>query len=621
TVALYDLDFGTITALGSTPAQAVADADLVAGDLDGNGTDELVVAWSGNGATLSWRRIDFVGGAPVVGAAQSIVASLNYSADRLIDAELGDTDGDHRDELVIASDQYIVGPGRRYDVYLVDELEAALPAAALTSGSSIGGVHQRPSLVVADLGNTQLSPLGVAADGREEIAIAYVDESWSPFTRIRILSAGAGALVDRGGGELQSGEAGNNFVTGQVGTTIAAADVDLDGAAEIVAAFTAVQAGNYGERYDLGARVATVQLAPLASTWFASEAQRIVLSSGRSSAIGRRPALALADVDADSLKVRATGEVRLISGPPHVNAVLIAPPTWRGDATIEQGTSSSTAYGTADMQGSSDEQQIGASASATLSFGGSVLDIVEAESTATLRVELATSQSHESSITYGSQTESGNADDVVVFRVTPYASHLYEVIGHPDSAQIGTLVSVDVPGHSVEHRWDRSSFIAEYGAEWLPTALWTHEIGNPRSYRDADECDEQALEARVPDANIAEIYATQPSGVGKLVGGSSSLFVTVAEQTGTSASVTLGVELTNGAKVVGLGLSRSIGISSTFTHEVVIGESVTYTGRVADLAPTSWNEDTFYEWGLCVYHYDGLHGSFPVVDYYVETIE
>lgn len=329
--------------------------------------------------------------------------------------------------------------------------------------------------------------------------------------------------------------------------------------------------------------------------------------------------VALADLDGDSFRARATGEVVRWTGTPHINAVLAAPPTWNGTDGISQ--SGLTQFGVNDTTGASETRQITSSASVTASYSVGLFDVFSIEGSRTLSATYSRGSSQLSSKTTGLEVTTGASSNLVYYTLNHYASHLYEVVAHPDTALEGTMFSMDVPDRSVKVTQGLESFREQFGGaadELVPPALFVHRVGDPLSYRGEEACNvRQLVSAAVGEAE--DVFLSQLVDVGNSDSGSSRLTVSFAEQTGIMRTKTLGVQLTGAVTIGGAGGSVTQGLEESVTHSTFVGQEVNYAGRVANLADPLYTTERRYLWGLCVYDFIAESGqaAFPVVDYVV----
>ena len=413
-------------------------------------------------------------------------------------------------------------------------------------------------------------------------------------------------------------------------TALAVRDLDRDGMDEIVVGYVEAEL----ERLFGGSCSATFETCVARERAAVAEVHRrdlggfpreLVRTAGGSPApdvdFGPGVVLAAGDLDADSTRVRATGNVYLHTGRPFVNAVLAAPPTWRERPGTTHGDASGTSFGTSMSMGTSETRTINASAAVTVSAGASFGPLVEFSASVTASVELSASSSFSESVSYGTETSVGDDTDLVLFRTIPYASYEYEVISHPTPSEIGSLMTIDVPGTMIETVRTLDRFRAEYGAEAddvIPPGVLDHTIGDPSTYRAVGDCTDAALAAAI---GVGTVTQARPSpmlvDVGDATSASRTQTMSVATQTGTATEISLSVSMSVGVGAGGVSVEASAGIGTSSTHETTVGRDVTYSGTVSSLA-TGYGIDTRYEWGLCVFHFTSpRYGAYPVIDYVV----
>jgi len=271
--------------------------------------------------------------------------------------------------------------------------------------------------------------------------------------------------------------------------------------------------------------------------------------------------------------------------------------------------------------GTSETRTINASASVTVSASASFGPLVEFSSSVTASAEYASSSTLSESVSFGTQTSVGDDADLVLFRAVPYASYEYEVISHPIAAEIGSLMTIDVPGTMIETVRTLTEFRAEYGAEAdqvIPPGVLTHTVGDPSTYPASGACTSAAIGARIGTGTVSQ---ARPSptlvDVGNATSGARTQTMSISMQTGSATEISLSVSMSVGVGAGGVSVEASAGIGTSSTHETTVGRDVSYTGSVGYLA-TGYGIDTRYEWGLCVFHFTSpQYGSYPVVDYVV----
>jgi hypothetical protein len=433
-------------------------------------------------------------------------------------------------------------------------------------------------------------------------------------------------------GLLRSREA-FDVVTGSgrgILTALDARDLDRDGRDEVVAAaIEGVMVGRFGGacslpgfdcRFDERGSVVRAYRPEVGGA--PVELHR--RDAGSSDTVGVGPTGALGDLDADSVRVRATGNVYLHTADPFVNAVLSAPPTWQGRDGVRHTDASGTSFGVSTTMGTSDARTIDASVSVTVSAEAD-FQMASFDAAVTASFEYSRSTTTSTEISCGTETTVGDDADLVLLRTVPYASHEYRVIAHPDPTQIGAAITVDVPGRMIETVRTLADFRAEHGAladELVPPGLLPHTIGDPSTCPPLDARTVAAIQARVGGAGTVGATPSaaslpSPVDVGSASSGARTLSIDVSRQTGTATEISLSVEVSVGVTAGGVGLETSAGFGVGWTHETYVGRGVTYTGSVSYLAD-AYGIDTRYEWNLCVFLFARRdRASYPVVGYLV----
>ena len=644
TVAVHSVpETGAGTVIASATRPNVDRGAIGVGDTNGDGVAELVLVYAETPSlTPSYRRISWASylhdgtavlapGMPVAtsAACEGVAADI---ADEGGDALVADLDNDGTDEIAFAftcvdsdTELYVYDPnptgvGNLKGPYRApgvgDELRAALALRPTLALARVRGSGEAPgSVLPGRFVMTWTSSVTVLGPEEPTATVGIFEYREDLFTQpvrsrnVETLGLGPDILAN---------------------VTAATADVDLDGDDEIVIAADTMFADDSGcgpfppctgyLRHD---GVAVWAIDPVGFSLSPTTVLTQDYGFATTMGTGPGPVALLGDFDGDGLRVRATGEVLLRQSPPHVNAVLAAPPTWLGAGGVVQAGDSGTSFGTADTSSTARSQQIGASASVTLSAEGSFLNVAEVRASATYSVGFSTTMTTERSISVGTETTTGPESDLVIYRTTPYASHVYEVLAHPDSAVVGQQITIDVPGTLVETARDLVGFRAAFGTladGVVPPALLGHTLGDPRSYLAPSECTEAALDAALAGVGDAsDVFATASGEVGSSPSGSTSRFVTFGEQTSRSTELSLGVELSAGVSVGGVGLDVTASLTSAWTHETTVGSEVTYTGAVSHIG-AGLTAATTYNWGLCVFHFESADGraSYPVVTYVVD---
>ncbi len=474
----------------------------------------------------------------------------------------------------------------------------------------------RPFVAVGHLGATAMSTpmlaVGTTASGGPSSMPSAVVTVLQPQFASRLYSPNAYSIP-------------SSVLTG-----MAVRDTDGDGVDEVLVAADLVGlADTFGQHCTSGSFGCTEkETGALVRAYSASSTAKVDLVSvtaGSPATLGPGPVVAAGDVDADSMRVRATGNVYLHTGRPFVNAVIAAPPTWLNKAGVTNVDGSGTSFGVTSSTSTSDSRNISATASITASADAD-FEVAKFSASVTASVDFTATTTSSQTVSYGTQTSVGPDADLVSFRAIPYASYEYRVVSHPNPLQIGKLMTIDVPGKVIDTVRTLADFRAEYGTlanDVIPPSLFTHAIGDPTTYPKAGDCVGSTIGARIGAGAISAVYRSPLLvDVGNATSGANTLNIDVGTEMGQSVDVSLDVEMAVGVEAGGVGLEASAGFGAGWSHETTVGKDVSYQGTVGYLSQ-GYGVGTRYQWGLCVYDFADSssppkYGSFPVVDYVVQ---
>jgi len=640
TLTVLDLDGETAQVAAEHVAGPFHDASLATGDVDGDGVVEIVVAQFGlDDRNYAHYGIEYY--ALTEGALEAEVRShipISCGVDifgtvgggqfSTVDVTTHDFDRDRRDEVVLGYrclDKVVVAK-----LNIGDEGAFGFERESLSGGTDFTLANR---LRAADV-SPEVAVTRDVATGAHYIHLGFNRLGTDPLALVSrfAVSSADGSVIPS-----------DTYVGIDQGffTSIDAGDVDFDGTQEVVASFAAINefcfaatcpfaGANVGVSRavristERGADVFGINLPILSGRVISQRAMQAAtpLPNGIDGWSGM-PVVLLADLDGDSARIRATGDVYRHTTIPHVNAVLAAPPTWNGRDDIVQDGDSATSFGTSDSAGEANGTEIGASVGVTMGVEAGFFDIVEVRASTSLSYEYNSSTTTETTTTWGSETATGAESNMVVYRVTPWTSHVYEMVSHPNPEKVGTLMTINVPNAQVEVSQSLVRFRAAYGEvadELVPPALFNHAIGNPHSYMRPGSCTAPELADRVGATGVAlsPFRSAELVDVGNTPSGNNTRSVSVAEQITDESSHTLGVEISAGGTVAGVTADVTAGFSHAWTNATIIGSEVEYGGSVSHMAGDIDPSDR-YSWGLCVYNYVGndMQAAYPVIDYVV----
>jgi hypothetical protein len=615
--------FASLTTITGQGADLLA-ASIDTGDIDGDGRDELVLTgWDIGGDSpfvKAWLLDDHLAGYEQLKRWHDQDDMVfDYRAHKSSVA-LADYDADGLDEVAFVVVDYH-GDVR---LHIYDDLAAELKRIKahdfrLDGGASWDSLERRPQLRAADLDG----------DGRPDLAVAFrdmyaEDRGWHVFAY----------FPARGDEEILVAK-----TDWYEDLSLEVGDGDRDGRHELYLAHTRVETFADGtgipgmDEYQaaVGYQLQVWALPPDEADDFTSlfTASRDLPEPVRLSASpfgGEfpptvRPLVAVGDWDGDNTVVRYTGEHWLATSHPRIVVAMAMPPVWAPPVAQDNDNNTWVGYGQISESSATEGNEISVNTSVTLSMeGGDPFGIVEASAGVTLSQELTKTETKTESVSTGVKqlaTWSAEPDDAVVFVATEYHRYQYEVIAHDDDARIGELVTLDVPIQTNTFKKSVGAYNEVNGDERdIDAETFAHVIGDPRSYR--SKADREALITEhggwsAPAALTDPLYT-----VGETSGGGTEVFIEVSQETAEATARSLGVEVSAGFKVGGVGVETSVGVTHTAIYEISVTEATEYAGAVADIASSDY-ADKSYTFGLFVYNFtrdDGV--KYQVLDWCVE---
>ncbi len=333
-----------------------------------------------------------------------------------------------------------------------------------------------------------------------------------------------------------------------------------------------------------------------------------------------QPLVGLGDFDGDSMVVRYTGDSWLAMSEPRIVVAMAMPPGW---ASIPQDNKGNTwvGYGQVRTESSSESNEISMSASVTMSVEASdPFNIVSAKASTTLKTELTKTQTQTKTVSTGVKRVGNWApddlSDFVIYTATEYERFQYEVITHEDPTKVGTLLTIDVPLQTNTFKKTVKAFNEQNGDyRDIGVETFTHTVGDPSTYPDKDARD--ALLATytgwmTPDPS------EQLLSIGEASAGGTEAFISMGKENAQSEARTLGVEVSAGFSVGGVGVESTVGLSNTNIYEIAVAESTDYAGSVGDIPSSHFNDYEYY-FGMFVYNFERDDGvKYQVINWCVE---
>jgi hypothetical protein len=339
------------------------------------------------------------------------------------------------------------------------------------------------------------------------------------------------------------------------------------------------------------------------------------------------PALVAANTDDDSLIVEYTGKQELLFSDPQVVAVMAAAPSYSGigqqDGSTTFGKTKGTEAETSASLGVAVSASIGAKAGFKF-FGNGV----EVEAKQTFSASMNATATAAVSISTSYAFTGGGDEDKVVFTAVPFDVYYYKVLSSPDASAVGQVISINLPRKPQTFSVSRSYYNAHNGeAPDVDTETLSHSIGDPWSYPTRSDRD-QHLTNGLALLKQGWVNASNPT----LGGWVNDTMVTVGQGSGeqtltieASRSIGAGVEVelsstteveaTVGPVVAGGSLEFSVGVGLNVT----VGEGFFVEGTIGDIPADHFSGDKLYKAGLYAYPHQAKGGqSFMVVNYWVE---
>ncbi len=585
-----------------------AQPSLAAGDLDGDGEDEIALGMG------QLYLLDDVGGA-------LSVRTKAYPDFNEVFVAIGDVDDDPRDELVVTHAE----SGTRLKGYY-----------EIVDGTAIDAPTHEGELVVTDTGlldhafaETRVAIGDVDGDHLGEIIFhgrRNSDSRWMVF----ILDFDPSSPADPWSMRSMLHHV---HTSGEVPWTLATVDYDGDAVDEIFAwnqifaldtdgvpaivAYLPTHPRAIAGDVDGDGRE-DLLLAQRGGVWVhgLDSLDRFV---EKHAFLGSAPHHSLVvvpcNVDEDSAMVRYDGEHELLFTEPQLVTVMGSPPYHDG---VGQDVSVTTAtFGQTSGSTITREQSLGFSVG--FSVGFSFEDPLfssgfSAKTSFESAFDFHASQSSTVE-TYHSYT-TAPGQDKVVFTATPFDVYYYTVVSSPDGDDIGRTVTVNLP-RSPQMQGTSIEFFNAHngGAQDVDEAILGHVLGDPWSYPTIEERDTILTEAERSTPGYARLW-NGPIRVDE--SGSNSLGLSTSSGSARGASmdfsVTFEFETTTPG---GATFGSSVGFHYGHSYEFSTEEGAFYEGTVGAIPGAAYAEHA-YCYGLMVYPRSTAGQRFVVVDWWTQ---
>ncbi len=647
---------GTFSLPAYPELPAFDNLQLAAGDLDGDGRDELAAAIGDavlvlDDETTGFQQLSSVSYRPGVSGQVTTVAIGNVDTDRDV-------------ELVVVNGRYASGVEARYYVYslqggalLLDDGDAVLAEAASLDGARS---YRFARVAVGDLDGDNFNEVAFAGNvGNGQLSVTVMKHDPGAGA-LAALTTGRYAMHEQLGQHQYVPEAAvlnaDGFENGRRKELLAYRYIlqlgtdgelrhrfggDGDGAPLPLPYYDKVTVGDFDG--DLRDEVALYEGVQLVTTIYPRVYASVFgYQEGTFQELGRIPAvpgahettLCAVNTDADSLVLRYTGEYELLYTQPEVIAVLASPPYYQGQDTSSASTSIAWARGTetdtSKAYGFYVGMSIGYAWEVPLVYEAKVTVEIDATYDWTFTTVRSNAQSKSLSCPAG--------EDQVVFAVTPHDVYYYEVIGSPLPEQVGSRYAIELPRRPRIYPMELGRYNQIVGEDSrVPAEVLRHQLGDPWSYPTRSDMVALFTTGSVVkyDAasgrtyrNVVPISTTEAGfctpdefmlDIGGGAGGSQTIELSGGTSEGFGNDFDLKVGVAGEVKTAGgLFVAGRAGFHYGYSRMFSTSEETTITGTVPNL-PVSMSQKKPYSVGLFSYPYpDTENPRYVVVDYWVE---
>jgi len=314
----------------------------------------------------------------------------------------------------------------------------------------------------------------------------------------------------------------------------------------------------------------------------------------------------------DNMLVEYAGHNQSTSDP-YIIAVMAAPPTI---ANISQNyVNSATLFGTAVSQSTTEGNGYSVSTGVALSFEAGIRSIASVEFSVTLSTAFERTNTITQTIQECREFQGDYSHDYVIFEAVTYDNYYYTIITHHNNTMVGKKFAISVPNQPAVYKWSLSYFNENNGdAADIGNETFNHTIGKVWTYPSTDVVKEYL--SKYKDTGFWKSGSAITVGSGS---GVNSIEIDLENEETSEITTTMSVEFEEGFSVAGVGLSASVGISTSYIYSVTIGTSTKYRGDIGDISPEDY--DIYkYSTGLFIYNLYRKkdHLAYQVVNYWVE---
>ena len=328
------------------------------------------------------------------------------------------------------------------------------------------------------------------------------------------------------------------------------------------------------------------------------------------------PAICLPNVDNDSYVLEYQGSELLFTDP-IIQVVIASPPYWE-NANNENG---GTTYGKSSSSGSSESHSGGFKVgfSVGYEFDSGIFGNSGASVKGTMEHGFNWGVSKSKEISESWSYSTGVGEDKVVFTAIPYDVYYYKIISAPDKAdengkkaKVGGIMTINIPRKPGTYNQELTYYNEHNGETWdveLP-----HTLGNPFSY--AKESDLPGLKTNAGNRGLFTTTSNMNVGVTSTGTTSQSVEQVTTEEKSFDYELELGIEAETKVAGVTIGASAKFGYGYGFSNSTSAG--IFIEGEVPDIPQNKYSTDLDFRWGLLMYPMSGPGQSFNLVTYWVD---
>jgi hypothetical protein len=603
---------------------------LAAGDLDGDGRDEVAVGFA------RLHVVDGLEGEPTVKRLQH----AGQDAQRPAFVAIGNTDWDAGAELVVT---YTVGDAAtgKYAIY-DGNLAAPVQEGALTLIDP-GGVTRTTNETVIGIGDVDGDRMGeIVFGGRkaDSWASMYILEYESPTTQplygwkrvfydvpagASVWNPGPLRLLDFDGDgrkevlfgswifrlDEQSrfvnavpewGDPNEFFNPWSInmgfGASPIVGDMDGDGRDDMI----------YG-----GFNVVKVRGLDSLGRW--ADGKHVFQSDASTQA--QPGILVAANVDRDSAVVRYDGEHELLFAKPQVIAVLASPPYREG---IDQNVAMTrSTFGQRTGETVDEARSLGFKVGASVGYDGTVPIFGGPTATVSMKEAFDFVATTSSTIEKYHAYATGPREDKVVFTTVAFDVFYYTIVSAPDSPEaVGRQITINLPREPQTLASTVEFYNAHNGGGTdVDERVFRHRKGDVASYPTVAERDRLLDAAEARERGYERLW-NGPMTVGE-GGGFSQIGISSTEGSANATAMDFSVDAEFVCKFPGgVKIGTSVGFHFGHTVTFTTKDTASFEGQVGDIPAASYTAQNMYRYGLFVYPEQVDDQKFLVMNYWTE---